>query len=56
MAKTAQIFYQAVDSYTMISMLLEQFVMYCNDYPSILTVQTLAIQNYINMAPFLVRM
>ena len=41
---------------SMISMLIEQFFMYCNQYPSILTVQTLAIQNYINMAPFLVRM
>ena len=56
MAKTAQIFCKAVDSYTMIWMLNEQFFMYCNEYPSILTVQTLAIQNYINMAPFLVRM
>ena len=38
MAKTAQIFCKAVDSYTMISMLNEQFFMYCNEYPSILTV------------------
>ena len=56
MAKTAQIFCKAVDSYTMILMLIEQFFMYCNDYPSILTVQTLALQNYINMAPFFIRM
>ena len=56
MAKTAQIFCKAVDSYTMILMVIEQFFMYCNDYPSILTVLTLALQNYFNMSPFLVRM
>ena len=32
MAKTAQIFCKAVDSYTMISMLIEQFFMYCDTY------------------------